>query len=350
MDVIVAIDLGKFKSVACVCRTSDGSREFVGLDTTAQAIHDLVIEHGPECVLIEACSIAGWVHDLVRSLDVAVKVANTNDQKWNWKLVKRKTDKDDAEKLLDLFLLDRLPEVHVPTAEVRQKRSLIKYRKSVVERVTAIKNSIRAILDGQGVHIRWSSKGWSSKLLAQLSEMSLSPDRADSDQLWRCQLFTELELLAGLQKSLAGIESKLESLAASNEAVGLLRTAPGVGRRLAEAVEAFIDKPERFYSGKQVGCYAGLTPRLFQSGTMNRSGRLSGQGSGLLRSLLVEVCWLGLRHNPWIKATYERIRRNSKTRKKIAIVAVARKLLVRLWAMLRDGEPWRVLAPEAALC
>jgi len=110
---------------------------------------------------------------------------------------------------------------------------------------------------------------------------------------------------------------------------------------LAEAVAAFIDEPGRFETGKQVGSYAGLTPRQYQSGSMVRQGKISGQGNKVLRSLLVEVSWLGLRHNKWMNQTYHRILRGSESRKKIAITAVARKLLVRCWAMLRDGQPWR---------
>jgi transposase len=120
-----------------------------------------------------------------------------------------------------------------------------------------------------------------------------------------------------------------------------LRTIPGVGPRLAEAVVAYIDEPGRFAKGKQVGCYAGLTPRQYQSGNSNRVGKISGQGNGVLRALLVEVSWLGLRHNEWMRRTYQRILRGSNSRKKIAITAVARKLLIRCWAMLRDGTTWR---------
>ena len=79
---------------------------------------------------------------------------------------------------------------------------------------------------------------------------------------------------------------------------------------------------------------------------MDRQGKISGQGNRLLRSLLVEVAWLGLRHNPWMRQVYENALRGSASRKKIAIVAVARRLLIRCWAMLRDGCRWR---PAAAL-
>jgi transposase len=74
---------------------------------------------------------------------------------------------------------------------------------------------------------------------------------------------------------------------------------------------------------------------------MNRLGRITKRGSKLLRSLLVEVSWLSLRHNPWLRSLYERMHRGSKTRKKIAIVAVARHLAIYCWAMMRDGTAWR---------
>jgi len=120
----------------------------------------------------------------------------------------------------------------------------------------------------------------------------------------------------------------------------LLRTIPGVGPRLAEIAVAMLDDPRRFRSAKQVGSYVGLTPRQFQSGDQDRQGRISHMGNNLLRALLVEVGWVGLRYNPWMRDVYERVRRGSPVRKKQAIVAVARRLIVRCWAILWDGTPW----------
>ena len=109
-----------------------------------------------------------------------------------------------------------------------------------------------------------------------------------------------------------------------------------------------IEDPKRFKRGRQVGCYAGLTPKRFQSGQMDRQGHISREGSGLLRKLLVQVSWIGIRKPGWMREVYERVRAGSPKRKKLAIVAVARRLLVRLWAMWRDGSDWReegVLSP-----
>jgi transposase len=102
-----------------------------------------------------------------------------------------------------------------------------------------------------------------------------------------------------------------------------------------------LDDPKRFQNSKHVGSYAGLTPRQYQSGQMERQGRISGQGNRLLRSLLVEACWTSLRYNPWARDTYKRLLRGSPSRKTIAITALARKLLVKCWAMLREEENWK---------
>jgi transposase len=171
--------------------------------------------------------------------------------------------------------------------------------------------------------------------------MSLPLDECDIDNLWRGSLHIELEMLAKVTELIKKVEGKLDEMAKGDKKVCLLRTIPGVGPRLAEAVVAYVDEPGRFRKGKQVGCYAGLTPRQYQSGDSNRVGKISGQGNKVLRALLVEVCWLGLRHNEWMRRTYQRILRGSASRKKIAITAVARKLLIRCWAMLRDGTQWR---------
>ena len=97
----------------------------------------------------------------------------------------------------------------------------------------------------------------------------------------------------------------------------------------------------RFKSANQVGSYAGLVPKQMESGEMKRVGRITRRGSTLLRGMLVEVAWMVYRHNPWARAFVLKVSRGMKSRKRIAIVALARKLLMKLWAMLRDGTTWQ---------
>jgi transposase len=156
----------------------------------------------------------------------------------------------------------------------------------------------------------------------------------------------ELDALQGVDDLVERVERKLNTIEQQQASCQLLRSIPGVGPRLAEIVVAVLGDPRRFHNGKQVASYAGLTPRQYQSGDNDRQGRISRQGNPLLRAMLVEVSWVSLQYNDWARGVYERARRGSPVRKKIAIVAVARRLLVRCWAMLRDGTTWK---PPAAI-
>jgi len=338
---ILAMDLGKNKTVVCIYDQTSGKHRYKTVRTCPQQIHDLFIEYRSDRVVFEICSAAGWVFDIAKCLGIEVQVANTNGQAWRWKNVRRKNDREDALKLAQLSAMNQLRTVYIPNRQVRQKRALIQYRQSLVARCVRIKNGIRAILDKKGLSMAVGKSGWTKESVEQLRVISLPLEKCDADNLWRGSLWVELEMLTKVTALLMDVEDKLDRLGEADRQVQLLRTIPGVGPRLAEAIVAYVDKPGRFTNCKQVGCYAGLTPRQYQSGDSNRVGRISGQGNKVLRALLVEVSWLGLRHNEWMRRTYQRILRGSVSRKKIAITAVARKLLIRCWAMLRDGTTWR---------
>lgn len=332
---ILAIDLGQSKSAACVFHISGAEPAFLTIPTTREAMHDLLVEHEPDRVVIEIGAAAGWMHDLACALEIEVQVANPNSDGWRWRSVRHKSDRLDALKLAQLSAMDQLPTVHMPSPERRAHRELIRYRQTLVKRATAIKNTIRAILTRRGMRWPAGKTGWTKARVMELRDM------ARGRGVWRLQLREELEQLEGVQASIARVETELERIAARDEGVRLLRTIPGVGPRVSEAVVAVLDDPHRFANGRRVASYVGLAPRRLQSGSMDRQGRISGRGDRMLRSLLVEAAWLGLRYNPWMRAVYERALRGSPARKKIAIVAVARRLLIRCWAMLRDGTPWR---------
>jgi transposase len=111
-----------------------------------------------------------------------------------------------------------------------------------------------------------------------------------------------------VQQQIEEVEEKLKQIAQGSEAVKRLQTAPCVGPRLSEAVVAILDDPQRFKNGRQVGCYAGLTPRRWQSGESDRQGHVTKAGNRLLRKLLVEIAWLGVQKRTWMLEVYERNR------------------------------------------
>lgn len=338
---ILALDLGKSKSAVCIFDTAEQKGGYAVVRTTPLDLSVLLDKERPDRVVFEVGTLAGWVHDLAVACGCVVEVANPNHEGWRWRNVKRKTDRLDALKLARLSAAGQLPTVHMPAAAVREHRALIQYRSQLVGRRVRIKNTIRSLVARQGRRMAVGAEAWTRKGLAVLHGWSRPWEQVGGEDLWRGQLREELAALVQIEEQLDRVEGKLDELGRHDERITLLQTIPAVGPRTAEMLVAVLDDPHRFKSLKEVGSYVGLAPRQYQSGQMDRSGAISKQGHRQLRRLLVEVSWLALRYNPYLHATYERVCRGSLSRRKIAIVAVARKLLIIAWAMLRDGTRWR---------
>ena len=338
---ILALDLGKYKTVGCEYERESGWHRFRTAVTSARALQQLMQEVKPDRVVIEICSIAGWVSDLVREMGIEIQVANTSEDSWRWRKVKKKNDREDALKAARLSAVNQIREVYIPQVEVRQWRALIAYRQQMVGRRTKIKNHIRDLLLREGQILPRGHRCWTQVGMAALAAMARPFNEVGLEELWRAELGQELVQLGEVQQNVVAVEEKLNAIGALDVRVQLLRTVPGVGPRLSEAIVALLDDPHRFGRAGEVSAYIGMVPKELDSGETSRRGRITRHGNRLVRSLLVEVAWAGLRHNPWARATYQRISGGKKSRRKIAIVAVGRKLLVRCWAMLRDHTAWR---------
>jgi transposase len=341
MNIILAIDLGKYKSVDCVLDQSTGEFRFATFDTSRAELQKLITKERPGVVIIEACLLAGWVHDLCGELGVRCLVANTASEAWKFKHLKRKTDKDDALRLVQLYVLGQLPTVTLPPTKVRQWRSLMTCRQAWVGRRVAVQNRIRALFVAQGLPAPRGAKAWSTTGLAGIATQAKPLAECGPDELWRGMLDLSLTEYRQVCELVAQAETQLDALGKQNADVILLQTTPGLGPRTAEVVAAYLNDATRFKTTKQVSAYSGMVPRQHQSGEMDRRGRITKRGPALLRKLLVECAWCMLRYNGWARSFYLRLTGGGQRRKKQAIVALARKILVRCWAMLRDKKPWR---------
>lgn len=343
--LILAIDLGMSKSVDCLLDTATGAYRFGGAATTRAAWRQRLLRLRPDLVVVEACPLAASMHDLIRELGLDVIVADTTQDAWRWKNVKRKTDRDDALKLARLAALGQLNRVHIPAPAMRQRRRLVEQRRSLVSEQTRCKNRIRALLVMQDLRLPRGKNGWTQKELERLSGLARQLADCSVDELWRGMLHLELRRLEHLRHLRVELDTKLNALAAADPRIELLESVPGVGPRTAEVIVAVLDDPRRFRNRRQVGAYAGLTPRRYQSGQMDRQGRISKRGSPLLRQALNQAAWAAVRYSPHFRALYLRVTRNAKGRRKQAIVAVMHRLLIVCWAMLRDEQRYR--APPA---
>lgn len=344
---ILALDLGKYKSVACLYHRATAECSFQTLDTCRDNLRRLFEQHRPSLVVFEACALAGWVHDLCAELGLPCKVANTASEAWKYKHTKRKTDRDDALRLAQLEALGQLPAVVVPPKQTREWRGLIACRQDLVGRRVALQNRVRALLVGQGLPAPRGHRAWTEAGLHEIAGHARPLAECADDELWRGLLELALTEYRHILALLKQAEARLDALAQADPGVRILESIPGVGPRTAEVVVAYLGEPGRFRTAKQVSAYGGLVPRQYQSGECDRRGRITRRGPALLRKLLVECAWVMLRYNRWAQVTYLRLSRG-KARRKQAIVALARRLLVRCWAMLRDKARWRDPTVQAA--
>lgn len=150
MDIL-ALDLAKYNTVFCDYNSVNGEHEFGKVKTTPQMIHDLIVEKEPKRVVLEVCNLAGWVVDVARALGIETETANTTHDAWRWKNVKKKNDREDALKLAKLSAMNQLPTVYIPAKQVREMRSLIKYRQRLLKYKRSMQCAIRSIFSREGI-------------------------------------------------------------------------------------------------------------------------------------------------------------------------------------------------------
>ncbi len=286
-------------------------------------------------VTFEASDSYGTWLDRLTPLARRIQVAHPNHLLAIWN-TKRKTDRIDAQKLARLLFLDLIPAVHVPSIDVRTWRTLIQHRRRLVQTRTAIKNRLRAILRRN--HIKTPRNLWSKKNQRWLSDvMFLNP----GDTLQRDMLQDDL---LHYDRQIHRAEAELDRLATRSPGVQLLNTIPQIGNRTAEAIVAWLDDVSRFANAKKVGSYFGLVTTEDSSGGKQRQGRITRQGPGVVRGLLVEAVWRMKRTDPVVRGWVERVMHDQKKRQNIAVVAAAHKLARCMFAMLQSGEAWNPAA------
>lgn len=286
----------------------------------------------PFAICFEASTGYGYLFEKLSLMAAKVTVAHPGQLRLIFRS-KRKSDRVDAEKLAKLLYLDEVPPVYVPSAQVRSWRGLIEHRTGLLFERTRGKNELRALLRSHGLA---APKGlWTARGLAWLRERAF-PCAFDA-----VRRDTLLERITSLNGMIKRVEVELAKVADGHPGVQLLMTIPGVGIRTAEAVMAYIDKPERFHSVKAVGDYFGMVPCLDASAGKERFGHITREGPATVRRLLVEAAWQAIRRDAGIKARFERMMHADPDRKKIAVVAVAHYLLRVMLAMLKTGEVWR---------
>src|SRR3954470_964823 len=221
-DTILAVDLGRYKSVACIYQRPTRAHARRTIDTTPEE----VARHPGAVVVVEACANAGWVHDQAAAAGHVVKVANTAAESWKFQHLKRKTDHDDAKRLAELEAIGQLPTVALPDPPTRQRRMLIAFRQELVGRRVACQNRIRALFAGQGLPTPRGHRAWTATGLEGIDAQAKPLAECGPAELWRGLLHLALADYRHLLARIAEAEAALDRLAAADPATRLLETAP----------------------------------------------------------------------------------------------------------------------------
>src|SRR6266849_706368 len=220
---------------------------------------------------IEASGQTRWFERLLAELEIELWIGNPAKIAAQ-RVRKQKTDRQDAQLLLQLLAEDRFPKLWVPSVENRDLRQLLLHRHRLVQMRTRVKNQLQAIALNQGV--RRQHRLWSKPGRAQLESLALTP--------WTARRRHDLlQLLDQLTPQIAQLSQAIEQEAERRPEVQRLMTHPGVGPITALAFVLVLGTPDRFQWGKQGGSYRGLMPGEDSSAGKQRLGHLSKQGNTL---------------------------------------------------------------------
>lgn len=270
--------------------------------------------------LLDRCGHQLWVGDSAQIRALAVR--------------KQKTDARDAQHLLHLLMTEEFPRIWIPAPAERDVRQLLVHRHKLVQWRTQVQNQLHAVARNEGV--RPHTSFWTRKGRQQLESMSLD--------CWAARRRQDLlRLLDELDPRIEELTRQVEQQAQRRPEAIELMTQAGVGPIVSLTFLLTLGSAMRFRRGKQVASYLGLNPAEYSSGDRQRLGHISKQGNQMLRWLLVEAAWMAARKDPELERTYKRLafRRG----RKIAAVAVARKLAVKLYWRLRHIEEARKAQP-----
>ena len=272
---------------------------------------------------MEASGHARWFERLMAELQFELRIGDAAEIRTK-RVRKQKTDRQDAQLILRLLLEDRFPQIWVPSSENRDLRQLLWHRHRMVQARTRIMNQLQAVALNEG--LRCKKKLWRERGRQQLESFRLAP--------WATRRRRDLlELLDRLTPTIAELSQAIEQEVEKCPAAERLRTHPGVGSLTALAFVLIIGEVDRFRCGKQVASYLGLVPLEESSGNRRRLGHITKQGSSMMRFLLVEAAQVTVRSLPeWRRKYLHLVLRRGR---KIAKVAMARRLAVHLFWMMR---------------
>jgi transposase len=332
----IGVDLHKQTISICVMQGAGNRQQIIARRTLRcdrpEEIRECFAAWVPFEVVVEATSSYEWFVQLLEPLAERIVLAHPKKLRIIAESTK-KTDKLDAQVLAEFLARDMIPAAHRAPPRLREHRALVRQRQYIQRRITSLKNRLRHLLS----HYNADAKNlFSQEGQADLKGVPLSAaDRFVVQQL--CEAWRYFD------GQLRDMDRRLHQFArsapvAEREAREILETIPCVGPVTVDVVLSELGDIRRFRSQKQTAAYAGLVPGVRQSAGRGKQLGITKQGSGLLRWVLIETAWRLVGKTRRWGLIYEKLKQRTGAKK--AIVAIARRLLGMMVAMLRSGQPY----------
>jgi transposase len=280
----------------------------------------------PREVAVEACSFWPAFQSAVEAEVSGIRLVHPQRVK-AIAAAKLKNDRVDSATLAHLLRCQLLPEAWRADIETRERRQRVRLRISLGQHRAALKNQVHAILHQQGQRAAVSDV-FGKKGQQWLRQVKVSPAAREALDVYR-------ELIGEVTRHMQGQDRRLRTLARADQRAQWLATIPGIGPYSAMVLLAEIGEIQRFGTAKALFSYAGLVPWVHESAGHGHRGPISRCGSPRLRWVMVEAAHTALRCSPAARRYFERLRRRKHPH--VARVALARKLLGAVFALLRDG-------------
>ncbi len=282
---------------------------------------------------LEAGPLSQWLHAGLSAASLPVVLIETRHVKAALSAMTVKTDRNDARGIAHLVRLGWFRPVHAKTLLAQEIRALLTARKLLVEKLRDVENSLRGMLRGFGLKIGRASKaGYAARVRELVAGQAMLEAVATP----------VLHAREALREQYGVLHRRLLAIARGDEVARRLMTVPGVGPVVAVTFKAAVDDPGRFARSKAVGAHFGLVPRKYQSGEVDRTGRISKVGDALVRTALFEAANVMLSRTVRVSALKAwALRVAARQGAKKAKVALARKLAVVLHRIWVDGTSFR---------
>ncbi|MGK2962335.1 MAG: IS110 family transposase [Gemmatimonadaceae bacterium] len=331
MDTI-GLDLHKRESQLCII-PDDGPITERRIVTSRERLTAVLGNRSPARVLLEASTESEWVAQHLEGLGHEVIVADPNYAPMYGTRTRRvKTDKRDARALAEALRLGAYRTAHRVSAERRHIRAELAVREALVRTRTRYISLAKALVRRDGLRVAGSE---SEKVARRIAELDLSDTLAS-------ELMPLFQVMAPINEQIDAADRRIAEVSKSDPEVALLTTAPSIGPVTASAMVATVDDISRFKSAHQFEAFLGLVPGERSSGQKRRVGKITKAGNSRVRYLLVEAGWRILRSRSEETAALREwaLLIAARRGKRIAVVALARRLAGILYAMWRDKSPY----------